>query len=185
MITKDYQDQKGGKILILSDSHGDVTTLIDIVAFWQKAIDVVLFLGDGAEELLEVAYIFVELPFFAVTGNNDAVIAPNSRVNFPLEQTLTLFGHRFYLTHGHIAPYAAVKVEVLTRAKKASASVALYGHLHIPEVYIDDNMRRFNPGSITYPRGNSEPSYLILTINQDYLEYQFFNAKSHQKIEGM
>ncbi len=172
-----------GQILVLSDSHGDIETMIDIIAFWEDSVDVVLFMGDGAEEFLEVAYMFEALQFFAVTGNNDRAIAPNSRVNFPLEQQLTIFDHHLYLTHGHIASYPLVKDEVLTRAKKADASIVLYGHLHLPEVYIEENIARFNPGSIAFPRGNFAPSYLLLTIGQDYLEYQFFNAKSHQKIE--
>lgn len=171
-------------ILVMSDSHGDVATMIDIISYWEAEIDVVIFAGDGAEDLLEAAFIFENISFYAVTGNNDRMIAPNSRVRFPLEQVIEIFGRKLYLMHGHIVPYAGVKAEVLRRAKAANASIALYGHLHISEIYIEDNMWRFNPGSIAYPRGQSEPSYLILKISEgDYLQYQFFHAKSHQKIE--
>ncbi|UNM97437.1 YfcE family phosphodiesterase [Ignatzschineria rhizosphaerae] len=170
-----------GKVLVLSDSHGDVETMLDIIGHWENELDAVIFTGDGAEDLVEAAFIFKDLSFYAVTGNNDRMQAPNSRVNFPLENELVLFGRKIYVTHGHIATYALVKQEVLRRALLAEASIALYGHLHIPEVYIEDNIARFNSGSIAYPRGSSDPSYLILDISAHYLGYQFFHAKSHQK----
>lgn len=178
-------DEKIGRILVLSDSHGDLTTMFDIISHWEAKIDAIFFTGDGAEEFVEAAFMFEKLPFYAVTGNNDFNVAPNSRVRFPLEQNVEIAGHNIYLTHGHIAPYSGVKIEVLKRAKATNATIALYGHLHIPEVYIEDNIWRFNPGSIAYPRGNSQPSYLILKISDNYLEYDFFNAKSHQKIEDV
>ena len=172
-----------GTILVLSDSHGDVATMIDIIAHWEKTLDAVIFTGDGAEDLVEAAYIFDQIPFYAVTGNNDFNISSQTKVTFPLEQMLTLWGQKIYMTHGHIAPYKSVKAEVLTRAKKADATIALYGHLHMPEVYSEDNIFRFNPGSIAYPRGQSMPSYLILKIAADYRGFEFFHAKSHQKLD--
>lgn len=172
-----------GVILVLSDSHGDVATMIDIIAHWEKEIDAVVFTGDGAEDLIEAAYIFDQLPFFAVKGNNDFNLSSQAKVSFPLEQTISLLGQKIYLTHGHIAHYSAVRATVLERAKEAGATIALYGHLHIPEVYSEDNIFRFNPGSIAYPRGQSLPSYLILKVAADDCDFTFFHAKSHQKIE--
>ena len=90
-------------LLVLSDSHGDLASVIDIITRWENRISAVLFLGDGAEELLEAAYIFPDLPFYGVTGNNDPHIAPNNRLNFPLENVVEIAGRRIYLTHGHIA----------------------------------------------------------------------------------
>ena len=56
-------------LLVLSDSHGDLSSVVDIITRWEKHISAVLFLGDGAEELLEAAYIFPDLPFYPSAGN--------------------------------------------------------------------------------------------------------------------
>lgn len=171
-----------GTLLLLSDSHGDSATMIKIIHHRDQEIDAVLFTGDGANELLESAYIFDHLPFYAVIGNNDHLGAPSAKVQFPLEQTIELFGWKIYLTHGHIVNYRDVKKEVLQRAKRAGASIALYGHLHLPEAYREDHIYRLNAGSMAYPRGGSEPSYVILRLFKDHCIADFFHAKSHEKI---
>lgn len=129
MIEK--SDQELIKILVLSDSHGDGDTVLKIVEKHYDEIEGLIFLGDGAEEIVELSYIYPNLPIYAVTGNNDR-IQRGGRVSFPLEQVIEIAGRRIYLTHGHIADYRDVAEAVIARARSEGASIALHGHLHIP-----------------------------------------------------
>lgn len=151
-------------LLILSDSHGDLTSVVDIISRWENRVSAILFLGDGAEELLEAAYIFPDLPFYGVTGNNDPHITPNNRLNFPLENVVEIAGRRIYLTHGHIASYREVESAVIKRAKMHHADIALHGHLHIPAAKEIEGIQLFSPDAIRYPRGGSQRGYLLLKI---------------------
>ena len=161
-------------LLVLSDSHGDLSSVVDIITRWEDRISAVLFLGDGAEELLEAAYIFPDLPFYGVSGNNDPHIAPNSRLNFPLENVVEIAGRRIYLTHGHIASYREVEATVIKRAKINHADIALHGHLHIPAAKEIEGIQLFSPGAIRYPRGGSQRGYLLLKVDAERRVEEYF-----------
>lgn len=171
--------EASAKVLVLSDSHGDVNQVIEIVAHWEADISAVIFLGDGAADITEAAFIFTDLDFYAVTGNNDFSLIPNSRVQFPLENVITISGITIYMTHGHITHYKNVQAEVFKRAKSHKATIGLYGHLHVPAVEIQESVTIFNPGSIRYPRGESKCCYLILELDKEGFSYQFYDAKKH------
>ncbi len=167
--------------LILSDSHGDYDGLIEIIYHHQKNIAGVIFLGDGAEEVIEASFIFPEIPLYAVTGNND-IPAANRQVRFPLERIMEIGKEKIYLTHGHIAGYDSVATEVVRRAKESGAKIALHGHLHVPCSKIIDGVHLISPGSIRYPRGGSEKSYAILSLNGGNGDLSFYHAVTHQEL---
>ncbi|MGN1033663.1 MAG: metallophosphoesterase family protein, partial [Intestinibacter sp.] len=52
-------------------------------------------------------------------------------------------------------------------AKNNNIDFVVYGHTHIPEYKIIDNITFINPGSTTYPRGGSDRSFGILTLDDD------------------
>lgn len=171
--------------LILSDSHGDSRRVLDILSHWEGKLSDLLFLGDGASEIVEAAYIFPEIRFHGVTGNNDFLIKPNERVTFPLEYLLTLpkSAQKIYLTHGHIASYSEVQNVVSERAKEAGAQFAFYGHLHRPFSGVIKDVHLFSPGSVSYPRGGTQASYLIADFKESEgltaENFQFYEAKKH------
>ncbi len=171
--------EASGKVLVLSDSHGDVNQMIEIIAHWEADISAVIFLGDGAADITEAAFIFTDLDFYAVTGNNDFSLIPNSRVQFPLENVITISGITIYMTHGHITHYKNVQAEVFQRAKSHKATIGLYGHLHVPAVEMQESVTIFNPGSIRYPREGSKSGYLILELDKEEIGYQFYEAQTH------
>lgn len=173
-------DQETMKILVLSDSHGDGDTLLRIVEAHQAEIDGLIFLGDGAEEIVELSYIYPDLPIYSVTGNNDR-IQRGGRVSFPLERVVEIMGRRIYLTHGHITDYHDVAEVVIARARSESASIALHGHLHIPNRLDIDDVVLLSPGSIRYPRGGSESSYMIITISDTQLDVQKYATATLMK----
>ena len=65
-------------------------------------------------------------------------------------------GRLLYATHGHV--YNATQ-----RPPLQPGDVLLTGHTHIPawECFGEGNLY-LNPGSVSIPKGGSEPSYLVL-----------------------
>lgn len=178
-------DQSVVRALILSDSHGDIAGMMNIISHHLAVIDLVLFLGDGAEDLVEASYIFPELRYYAVTGNNDFPLPLTGEIMFPLEQSLTILGTKIYLTHGHIAPYSKVKAAVMDRAESIGARIALYGHLHVTESLTKAGIDLINPGSIRYPRGGSLASYAVAEFYEDRYNVLFYNADTHEHITNI
>lgn len=172
--------------LILSDSHGDEKRVFDILTHWGESITDLLFLGDGAKEIVEAAYIFPEINFQAVIGNNDFSIKPNGRVTFPLENLIEVGQQKIYMTHGHIASYKEVHNKVSEQAKLQRAEIAFYGHLHIPFSGVINGVHLLNPGSVSYPRGGSKASYLVADFKESEGltadSFRFFDAKKHTNL---
>ena len=151
--------------LILSDTHGRIDRASRLIIRLHDEIDGVWHLGDNYRdfELLEKRFRpLYHLAFQAVPGNCDfSCPAPNSRV-IPVE------GHRVFLQHGDAFGVSAHSVGQFPRmAKKERADVVLFGHTHVPLIEIEDNILYVNPGSLSLPRGGSEPSYALLRLEKN------------------
>ena len=81
------------KILVFSDSHGNLDNMIRAVA--QEAPDQIFHLGDGWRDAQRLHARFPQLPFCHVPGNCD--LQPGT----PAERLLEIQGKRILLCHGH------------------------------------------------------------------------------------
>lgn len=176
MVSYFKSEKEKVRVLVLSDSHGDVDGIIAIITRHIAEIDLVLFLGDGASDLIEVSYIFPELSFFAVVGNNDFEVNNVAQLKFPLEHLVCINDVKIYMTHGHIAHYKDVPEVVRKRALKQGAHVSLYGHLHIPIIDRKGTHLQLNPGSIRYPRAGNDATYALLDIDKIDVNAMFLNV---------
>ena len=160
------------RILLFSDSHGVAAAMKALRARVEAdAPDLVCFLGDAlyhgprngvpldydtkvsADEFNAMAERIV-----AVRGNCDAEI-DQMMLRFPLlgpYATVVVDGVRLFLSHGHrwgpdeeLPPLPA-------------GAIVATGHTHIPTVERVRDVWCFNPGSISIPKGGSEPSYALL-----------------------
>lgn len=165
--------------LLISDSHGNLDDFLAIVTHHEQEVSSLLFMGDGAKEALEVAYLFPDIQFYGVCGNNDFIIQETPTMSFPLERLLHLGQHTIYMTHGHIASYDKVSFEVSKRGETHLATIAIHGHTHYPYAVHKGNLLLLNPGSITYPRNDSHHSYGVIDFNVDTPQPQFRHAKTH------
>lgn len=177
-------DKQAIKVLVISDSHGDINLVLKVIEYHLSEIDVVLFLGDGADDIAEAAMIFPTLTYYGVRGNNDFSLPRSSQVSFPLERVVSILGTSIYMTHGHLAPYRAIEPWLIARAESQDADISLYGHLHIPACDIKGDLMLMNPGSLRYPRGGSVRSYVMLDVTMNGFESRFFCADSHEEISN-
>lgn len=141
------------KIVIISDNHSMEKPLEDIQNAYADA-DYLFHLGDS-----EMPYSFLK-GFARVRGNNDY------DYDYPMNLVLEIDGYTFYLTHGHREYVGFSYDTLLQKAKQEGYDVVCFGHTHR---YLDleaDGIRLLNPGSIWHNRDGSEPSYMIVTIDQ-------------------
>ena len=188
------------RILILSDSHGQRELFRLIVEKAGPSCDALVFCGDGAGDFVSCMddaandEAFAELvpPVAAfVEGNGDADRFPvrfnpagkkSSDVFYeliiPKRQILQAAGHVIYAVHGH-EQGAYYGTDALEReCEAAGADIALYGHTHIA-AEIRRSVYIVNPGSISYPRSLTPPSFAVLELDGKNSNAVFYRIDAH------
>lgn len=131
----------GMKILAVSDSHGRVGELLDVVG--REVPDVMFHLGDLAEDAEAVMAVYPDLPVYAVPGNCDGWNAGEA------ERVVTIGGVRCFLTHGHHFQVKLTLSGVLRAGEERGADAVLFGHTHRPLAERQaDGMWLVNPGTV-------------------------------------
>ena len=143
------------RILVLSDTHGRTEKACRVI----EAIhpDAVIHLGDLVRDANELSYIYDEIPFYNVRGNNDFAM-------LDAEHVYEIFGFKFYCAHGHTISVT----RGIERAKEENCHAFLYGHTHKSEYSAEGTVIVMNPGSITRPR-NDTFSFGVFEIENDKL----------------
>lgn len=124
---------------VISDSHGygrRLQKILDKISAIGERADEIIFLGDGAREVIMNAPDGARL--YAVLGNCDHPydsaydIFDSEGNTVPLERLEMIGGKRVLIMHGH---KYGVKVELsraIERAAALEADVLMYGHTHVP-----------------------------------------------------
>lgn len=147
-------------IVIISDTHRRGYRIKKVLEMHPHA-DLVVFLGDGADEALPYLKA-ASIPYVAVAGNCDFYS------DLPEEVILTLEGYRILLTHGHIGRVKEGPTHLASYAYLKGCDIVLFGHTHERcELYISEPhgpLYLFNPGSLGEPRcGNPSFGHLNLS----------------------
>lgn len=132
------------KIIVASDSHGDIHSLIDYLG--DEKFDMLFYLGDYVKDGLEIADI-LNIPYKIVRGNGDYGVR-----NFYDDELFELKDKKIFLTHGHKYNVSLGLEGIYYKAKELKADYALFGHTHIPIIEKLGDIIIMNPGSTTSPR---------------------------------
>ena len=151
------------RILVFSDSHGEIRKTIQIIKNMQ-GVTAVLHLGDLNRDIQALEDEFPDIPVYGVQGNNDFTGA------YPNEKTITIRDKKIFITHGHYYLVNGDPSKLKTIPATESADIILYGHTHIAYTEKFDNKILANPGSITKPL-QGEPSYGVIEIENGKLSY--------------
>ncbi len=142
------------KILVLSDSHGNVGNMIRAVE--RESPRMIFHLGDCWRDGQRLHDRFPEIPFEQVPGNCDF------RSQEPAERLACLEDKRILLCHGHTYGVKQSLLAAGYAAEEQNLDVFLFGHTHRPLVDMRGKTLFLNPGSIgDYAR----PFYGVLTIS--------------------
>ncbi len=146
------------KILIISDTHGDISRLKDVYLKHQDC-DYFFHLGD-----FELPSYLIS-PFSYVIGNCDYLEVE------PKVLDLTINDIKIHLEHGNRINYSYFEKYI----KNLNVDIFLFGHLHKQLAFKIDKTLVLNPGSLNRPRDDSKGCYLILNIkNKNDITYKFY-----------
>ena len=151
------------KILIISDTHGDLRNLRQVLAV-EKPIDNLFHLGDFLRDDDEIRA-RADCACAFVRGNCDYFADERDFRDFGL------LGHKVHMEHGQLLPYGFEAMAA--RAKALGADILLYGHTHSPLSVKKDGVYIVNPGSLSRPRqADHRPSYVILNIDAENISFE-------------
>jgi hypothetical protein len=151
------------KILIISDSHGNVPALRKIIAK-ELPCDYIIHCGDGVMDVRECdTGDAVEI---LVSGNMDL-----GRTQEYERIIVTSIGDfKMYITHGDIQRAHQDVVELHEEGRRNGCNAVIFGHTH--RQYIGEgNPILFNPG----PAQNGMYGLLIIGMNIEFI---------HKRLEG-
>lgn len=154
------------KILLLSDTHGDLDRVYRI---YEKLtdIDMIFHCGDYQRDALQLEDT-LGIPVLSVKGNCDGCTKPDRKI------AETPAG-RILLTHGHLEGVGFDETKLLYLAEESDCIAVCCGHTH-RALYEDFNgIFLINPGSLTEPRDGSGGTYAILHCEED----QFYGNIVH------
>jgi len=155
------------KILVFSDTHGDISAMRDIITRNQADTDLVIHLGDHLKDLQSVMLDSPLIASLGVLGNCDfASMYPRAR----FEASFTAEKRRIFYTHGHKFNVKYGLDYIAANAKFNGADIVLYGHTHVPVFEERNGVTIINPGSLVLPRENNPCTYAVLNINGDKLD---------------
>ena len=128
------------KLLVLSDSHGNVDNMVQAVE--QSNPDMILHLGDVMRDADKLHEFFPNIPLEQVPGNCDyaAFEAP--------ERILFIEDKRVMMCHGHTLRVKQSLITAMYAAMEQNADLFLFGHTHRIFSQTRNGIAMLNPGSI-------------------------------------
>ena len=147
------------KILVLSDSHGNLSNMVRAVD--QSAPRMILHLGDCWRDGEKLHELFPDIPFEQVPGNCDY------RPSEPSERLLFVEDKRVLICHGHTYGVKQSLLSAGYAAEEQNLDCFLFGHTHTPLVDMRGKTLFLNPGSIGDYR---RPTYGVVTIERGRLD---------------
>ena len=164
-------------ILIVSDTHGRVQRLDELIAYRQSMLKKgevlnLIFLGDGLHDVFSCKK-YDEIIAHVVRGNCDmgSHFSPYGE-EIPLCRVITLGNYKIFMAHGHTLSVKYGRDEFIREAAKNGVDIALFGHTHVPTIEyikkgnvrgVEKDMVLFNPGSL----GDYEGSFGNLSLSDN------------------
>lgn len=126
------------RILVVSDTHGDLRSLIKTVDAQRKA-EIIVHCGDGEEQQRFLKDNYKDKMIVAVRGNCDW----NSF--FPSKEIFKACGKTIFVTHGHLYDAKSGLYRITSAAREAGADILLFGHTHMPLTLYEDGLYYYEP----------------------------------------
>ena len=151
------------KILVLSDSHGNIDNMVRAVEKEQPRM--ILHLGDCWADAEKLRRRFPDIPMEQVPGNCDY------RSFEQAERLVFVEDKRIFLCHGHTLGVKQSLLRAGYKAEEEKLDLLLFGHTHQPLVDMRGRTLFINPGSI----GDTSHSFGTLSLMGDQLLFSHGN----------
>lgn len=199
------ETQSSARLLVLSDSHGDLDTVRSIIMQFGRDCDALIFCGDGfcdiaacLEEAAQDEKLKEALPpvIAAVRGNGDADSYPLNtggdddedipcrKIVAPLRLEFTAAGRNILAVHGHRHGVDWGTETLLSSAHTMDADMVFFGHTHCVFREEDGGTLILNPGSCSSPRDRLPPAFAIVSFpgGSERFKVEFFGI--HRGVFG-
>ncbi len=153
------------KVLVISDTHGDVNRALSAYALTEP-VDVIIHLGDGCADASQLCQA-LGIPVVNVAGNCDL------GANAPRELVWECEGKRILLTHGDRYQVKSGLSRLRQRAEEIGVDAVLFGHTHQALLGKQSGLLLVNPGSLA--SYGLHRSYAVLNIAQEGITVQHFD----------
>lgn len=147
------------KILVLSDSHGNIDNMVRAVEKEQPRM--IFHLGDCWADAEKLRRRFPDIPMEQVPGNCDY------RSFEQAERLVFVEDKRIFLCHGHTLGVKQSLLRAGCKAEEEKLDLLLFGHTHQPLVDMRGRTLFINPGSIG---DYFHPFYAVVTIENGKLD---------------
>ncbi len=147
------------RIVVISDSHKR-SDIVEKILYAQPEASEVFFLGDHADDIEDLQYLFPKKRFHILSGNCDYFST------FPSNAVATIGDLKIFYTHGHTLSVKYGTERLLEAAKQNGCQIALYGHTHIAKILYENGIYIVNPGSCAQARDFHE-SYAVIDIEKN------------------
>lgn len=128
------------RILVVSDTHGDLRTLMKAVNA-QPSAEIIIHCGDGDEQVQYLKDTIKDKMIVGVRGNCDWCSS------LPSKEILSVCGKKIFITHGHLYNAKVGLYTIMCAAREEKADILLFGHTHNAMTCYEDNLYVMNPGS--------------------------------------
>ena len=152
----DFSEGDTLKLVLFSDSHGNVANRADVVRLEHP--DRVLHMGDLARDAEELARQFPDIPVTYVPGNCDG-----RRPDLPDERRFTLEGCKILMTHGHTYHVKAGPGAAIRAARETGARLLCFGHTHEAFCEFQNGLWIVNPGAAG---SLVQPTYAVAVLEE-------------------
>ena len=150
------------KIAVFSDSHGDKESMKLLIGKIEP--EMVLYLGDGIDDIRALEKEYPQLRFEIVKGNCDTV------EDAPKEKRISGDGFSFFITHGDLYGDSLETGKIVEHAREKGVSLFLHGHTHTPTLWTANEITVMNPGTVRNKPGKSYPTCgLIETYDSHFI----------------
>ena len=150
------------KIVVMSDSHGNVRALQKIFDRMADSADMFIHLGDGEADIERMKEKYPALKIYNVAGNCDwSSMAPSFKV-------IEADGVKLFACHGHNHGVKYGYERLFFTAIENGCKLAMFGHTHERFEYYNSEhgIYLYNPGSCSSPHDGNKPSFGVVDITK-------------------
>jgi hypothetical protein len=144
------------KILVLSDSHGNIENMVQAVSDTDP--DMIIHLGDCWADAERLKAKIGDIQMEQVPGNCDCRQEPEERI-------LLVEGKKIMICHGHTRNVKSSYINLQYAAQERRVDAALFGHTHRIFYGTHNRIVYLNPGTIGSTGFGVLPSYGVLWVD--------------------
>ncbi len=132
-------------MIIVSDSHGNISKIDDILRKYENKFDYFIHLGDRIYDMISFTDVIPRL--IAIRGNIELHNPMHSDLG-QNEVSMDIEGMKLFITHGSRYSVESTLVFLKKHAAKLGAQIVLFGHTHMKFLEFQDGILFFNPGAL-------------------------------------